>query len=105
MGKNNRNSFYLRDFRNNYRFRPDVNPPRQQFAGYVNFIFNRNLPEFLNLEKATFKTSISSLIRSSTLPGVQFRTQKKNAYNKPRIVQTGVDFNAIDIAKWGIPCK
>jgi len=97
LGKNNRNSFYLRDFRNNYRFRPDVNPPRQQFAGYVNFIFNRNLPEFLNLEKATFKTSISSLIRSSTLPGVQFRTQKKNAYNKPRIVQTGVDFNAIDI--------
>jgi hypothetical protein len=98
-GKNAKNNFYVRDFRNAYRFRPDVNPPRQKFNGYVNFIVNRQLQEtvFNNLSGASFRTSISSLVRRSTLPQVNLRNEVKNQYNKKRIVTTGVDFQPIDI--------
>lgn len=98
-GKNTKNNFYVRDFRNAYRFRPDVNPPRQKFNGYVNFIVNRQLQEtvFNNLSGASFRTSISSLVRRSTLPQVNLRNEVKNQYNKKRIVTTGVDFQPIDI--------
>ena len=78
-------SYFLRDFKNAYRFRPDVNPPRQQFNGYVNFILNRSL--FNNLiddpsggqggDKA-FGTTISSLVRTAELPSVDFQTEIKN---------------------------
>jgi len=98
-GKNTKNNFYVRDFRNAYRFRPDVNPPRQKFNGYVNFIVNRQLQEtvFNNLSGASFRTSISSLVRRSTLPQVNLRNEVKNQYNKKRIVTTGVDFLPIEI--------
>lgn len=98
-GKNSKNKFYVRDFRNAYRFRPDVNPPRQKFNGYVNFIVNRQLQEtvFNNLAGASFRTSISSLVRRSSLPAANFRTEVKNQYNKKRIVTTGVDFQPIDL--------
>lgn len=96
-GKNTINNFYARDFRNNYRFRPDVNPPRQQFQGYVNFIFNRKVLQLLANENLTFKTSMSSLVRSAQLPAVDYQVVEKNQYNKKRLVTTGVSFNPIDI--------
>lgn len=98
-GKNAKQNFYVRDFRNAYRFRPDVNPPRQRFNGYVNFIVNRQLQEsvFNNLSGASFRTSISSLVRNAELPSANFRTEVKNQYNKKRVVTTGVDYNPINI--------
>lgn len=87
--------FYARDFRNTYRFRPDVNPPRLNFEGYVNFVFNRSVLQFLANNNLTFKTSLSSLVRSATLPGVTFRNDTKNQYNKKKIVQTGIDFTPV----------
>ena len=81
-GKNTVDNFYARDFRNNYRFRPEVNPPRQQFQGYVNFIFNRNVLQLLGNENLTFKTSMSSLVRTAQLPAVEFRMVEKNNFNK-----------------------
>ena len=97
LGKNTKSKFYARDFRNNYRFRPDVNPPRIKFEGYVNFVFNRDLASFLDMENHTFKTSISSLVRSATLPGVTFKNIVKNQYNKKKIVSTGLDYSPVDI--------
>lgn len=97
LGKNTKSKFYARDFRNNYRFRPDVNPPRIKFEGYVNFVFNRDLASFLDMESHTFKTSISSLVRSATLPGVTFKNIVKNQYNKKKIVSTGLDYSPVDI--------
>jgi len=96
-GKNTINNFYARDFRNNYRFRPDVNPPRQQFQGYVNFIFNREVLQLLGNENLSFKTSMSSLVRSAQLPAVDFNLVEKNQYNKKRVVTTGASYNPIDI--------
>lgn len=96
-GKNTINNFYARDFRNNYRFRPDVNPPRQQFQGYVNFIFNREILQLLGNENLTFKTSMSSLVRSAQLPSVDFNLVEKNQYNKKRFVTRGVTYNPIDV--------
>lgn len=97
LGKNAKSKFYARDFRNNYRFRPDVNPPRIKFEGYVNFVFNRDLAEFLEMENNTYKTNISSLVRRATLPTVNFRNVTKNQYNKKRIVSTGVEFAPVEI--------
>jgi hypothetical protein len=97
LGKNTKSKFYARDFRNNYRFRPDVNPPRIKFEGYVNFVFNRDLASFLDMENHTFKTNISSLVRSATLPGVTFKNIVKNQYNKKKIVSTGLDYSPVDI--------
>jgi len=97
LGKNAKSKFYARDFRNNYRFRPDVNPPRIKFEGYVNFVFNRDLSSFLGLENNTYKTNITSLVRRAQLPSVNFKNTVKNQYNKKRIVTTGVEFPPIDI--------
>ena len=97
LGKNAKSKFYARDFRNNYRFRPDVNPPRIKFEGYVNFVFNRDLASFLGMENNTYKTNISSLVRRATLPTVNFKNVTKNQYNKKRIVSTGVEFAPVEI--------
>jgi len=96
VGPHSNDKFYARDFRNGYRFRPDVNPPRQKFQGYVNFIFNRSVLQFLANNNLTFKTSLSSLIRRATLPGVDFRTEIKNQFNKKRVVTTGLDFKPVE---------
>lgn len=98
LGKNTKSKFYARDFRNNYRFRPDVNPPRVKFEGYVNFVFNRNLASFLDINNATYKTNITSLVRRATLPQVTFKNQVRNQYNKRRIVTSGVEYAPVDIA-------
>tara|TARA_R110000772_G_scaffold92421_8_gene189225 strand:- start:1114 stop:2265 length:1152 start_codon:yes stop_codon:yes gene_type:complete len=97
LGKNAKSKFYARDFRNNYRFRPDVNPPRIKFEGYVNFVFNRDLASFLGMENNTYKTNISSLVRRAQLPTVNFKNVTKNQYNKKRIVSTGVEFAPVEI--------
>ncbi len=97
LGKNSKSKFYARDFRNNYRFRPDVNPPRVKFEGYVNFVFNRDLASFLDLNQSTYKTNITSLVRRATLPQVNFKNQVRNQYNKRRIVTTGVEYNPVDV--------
>lgn len=98
LGKNAKNKFYARDFRNNYRFRPDVNPPRVKFEGYVNFVFNRNLASFLDMENHTYKTNITSLVRRANLPQVTFRNQVRNQYNKKRIVTTGVEYAPVSVS-------
>lgn len=98
LGKNAKDRFYARDFRNNYRFRPDVNPPRIKFEGYVNFVFNRDLASFLGMENNTYKTNITSLVRRATLPSVSFKNLTKNQYNKKKIISTGVEYAPIDIA-------
>ena len=91
-------SFYARDFRNNYHLRPDNNPPRQKFQGYVNFILNRELFETLyGIDNLGFRTQISSLVRKATLPDIQFKTETKNAYNRKKIVNTGLEFSPVTL--------
>ena len=72
--------FLLRDFRNAARLAPGVNPPRQKFEGYVNFILNRELYSALygDVAQNEFRTQISSLIRTADLPSVVFQTETKN---------------------------
>jgi hypothetical protein len=92
VGPHSNPRFYARDFRNAYRFRPDVSPPRQKFQGYVNFVYNRDVLQFLANNNMTFKTSMSSLVRTATLPSMEFNTEIKNQYNKKKIVNSGVTF-------------
>lgn len=91
--------FLLRDFRNAARLTPGVNPPRQKFEGYVNFILNRELYATLYGDQSSneFRTQISSLVRTADLPSVVFQTETKNAFNKKRIVNTGVTYNPVSM--------
>lgn len=96
--------FYMRDFKNAYKFRPDVNPVRQKFQGYVNFIFNRESPLFRELYadpsdgSKEFRTTISSLVRTADLPGVNFQTEIKNSYNRKKIVNLGVEYTPVNMS-------
>ena len=92
-------NFRLRDYRNASHLRPDVNPPRQQFQGYVNFILNRDLFSYLFADNGTtqFRTQISSLVRTADLPSVNFKTETKNAYNAKKIVNTGVEYQPVNM--------
>jgi len=89
--------FYVRDFKNAYKFRPDVNPARQKFQGYVNFIFNRELYESLYGNSGDFRATISSMVRTADLPGVTFNVETKNAYNRKKLIQTGVQYDPVNI--------
>lgn len=101
LGSGSGRNFYLRDFRNAYKFRPDVNPVRQKFQGYVNFIFNRDLYETLYADPSDgskeFRTTISSLVRTAELPGVNFNTETFNQYNRKKIVNTGVEYTPVSM--------
>jgi len=94
LGSGKKN-FYVRDFRNAYHLRPDASPPRQKFEGYVNFIINRSL--FPADQTTQFRNQISSLVRTASLPGVDFKTEVKNRYNSKKIIQTGVEYKPVSI--------
>lgn len=88
----------MRDFRNGLRYRPDVNPVRQAFQGYVNFIFNRSLfGSLFGEDDNGFRSTISSLVVNAELPSANFKTETLNEYNRKRIVNTGVEYNPVNI--------
>lgn len=90
--------FYARDFRNAYQFRPDVNPPRQQFQGYVSFVLNRDLyEEFFKEQGQAFRLQIGSLVRKADLPSMEFKTDTKNQYNRKKIVNITTEFSPVNI--------
>lgn len=100
FGPGSGNGFYTRDFRNAYGFRPDQNPPRQKFQGYVSFVVNRELygNSFYGSDlNSEFRLRLGSLVRSATLPEVEFKTETKNSYNRKRIINTGVEYQPVDI--------
>jgi hypothetical protein len=100
FGPGGGNGFYTRDFRNAYGFRPDQNPPRQKFQGYVSFVVNRELygnKFYGNDINSEFRLRLGSLVRSATLPEVEFKTETKNSYNRKRIINTGVEYQPVDI--------
>lgn len=100
FGPGGGNSFYARDFRNAYGFRPDQNPPRQKFQGYVSFVVNRLLygdSLYGDMNNSNFRLRLSSLVRTATLPEVEFKTETRNAYNRKRIINTGVEYQPVDI--------
>lgn len=99
LGGGTEQKFLVRDFRNAARLAPGVNPPRQKFQGYVNFILNRELYFQLygDREQNEFRTQISSLVRTADLPSVVFQTETKNAFNKKKIVNTGVTYNPVSM--------
>jgi len=88
--------FFLKDFRNAEHYKPDIAPPRQKFQGYVNFIINRRLIAQME-DTSTFRTRISSLVRSATLPEINFVTEMKNSFNRKKIIQTGVEHSPVSV--------
>lgn len=89
--------FYVQDFHNAYRFRPHVNPVRQKFQGYVNFVLNREFWGTLygDADQNEFRTTISSLVKTADLPSVNFQTEVKNSFNRKRIKLTGREYNPV----------
>lgn len=90
-------NFFFRDFRNAYHYRPDQDPPRQQFNGYVNFILNRDLYAqlFADITDSELRTRLSSQVRTADMPTVEYETQTLNQYNRKKIVNTGVKYNPV----------
>lgn len=90
--------FYFRDHRNANRFRPNVTPPRLNFNGFVEFGFS---PEVAGLgivnDSKVFREQISSLLQTATLPSASYNTVVKNQYNIRRIINTGVEYNPVEI--------
>lgn len=91
--------FYFRDHKNANRFKPNITPPRLNFAGFVEFVFSPEVQFLGDIDSSgAYREQISSLIQTATLPSVSFNTQIKNQYNKKRIVNTGVDYAPIDLS-------
>lgn len=93
--------FFVQDFHNAYRFRPHVNPVRQKFQGYVNFILNREFWGTLYgkpVEKNEFRTTISSLVKTADLPSVNFQTEVKNSFNRKNIKLVGREYNPVNMS-------
>lgn len=97
-GAGNR-KFFLKDFRNAEHYKPNIAPPRQKFQGYVNFIINRRLIANMAGDKDTssFRTRISSLVRTASLPEVNFQTEIKNSFNRKKVIQTGIEHSPVSI--------
>lgn len=92
--------FFVQDFHNAYRFRPHVNPVRQKFQGYVNFVLNREFFGTLYGEpesKNEFRTTISSLVKTADLPSVNFQTEIKNSFNRKNIKLVGREYNPVNM--------
>jgi hypothetical protein len=89
-------SVYMRDWRNANRFKPNFTPPRLNFNGFVDFVFNPEISAQLGAGLA-FRTQISSLVQTASLPQVTFNTDVKNQYNIRRVVQTGINFSPVTI--------
>lgn len=90
-------SVYMRDWRNTNRFKPNFTPPRLTFNGFVDFVFNPEIAAQLGAG-VSFRTQISSLVQTASLPAITFNTDIKNQYNIKRIVQTGVNFTPVNIS-------
>ncbi len=88
--------FFLKDFRNAEHYKPDIAPPRQKFQGYVNFIINRRLIGMLP-GTSEFRTRISSLVRTASLPELTFQTEIKNSFNRKKVLQTGVEYSPVSM--------
>ena len=100
FGRGGARKFYMRDFKNAGRFKPGVDPVRHKFQGYVNFILNRDLFATLYGDPSgtnEFRTTISSLVRTAQMPGVQFQTETLNEYNRKKIVNTGVEYDPVSM--------
>lgn len=100
FGQGNNRKFYMRDFKNAERFKPGIDPVRFAFQGYVNFILNRDLFNSIYGTKDgedNFRTTISSLVSTATMPGVQFQTETLNQYNRKKIVNTGVSYDPVSM--------
>ena len=92
----NHDAYYFRDFRNAYQYRPDIAPPRQKFQGYVNFVLNRKLINSFD-DSTTFRTRISSLVKTASLPSVDFKTETKNVFNRKKVINTGVEYSPVSV--------
>ena len=91
--------FYWRDFRNAYHYNPSQDPPRQQFAGYVSFVLDRDLfgTFFDEANNDELRVRMSSLVRTADFPQIEFKTQTLNEYNRKKIVNTGVEYQPVTI--------
>jgi len=89
-------SLYFRDWQNANRLKPNYTPPRQNFNGFVEFVFNPDIEPLIS-DGVAFRTQISSLVQNAKLPEVRFNTAVKNQYNMKRVVQTGVEYSPVDI--------
>lgn len=87
---------YYGEYNNALRYKPSVNPARQQFAGIVNFYFNPAIAGLVTT--ADTRNGLSSLVKTATLPSFKLKTEVRNQYNKKRVTVSGVEYDPIKIS-------
>lgn len=69
--------------------------PRSKFLFYVTF--NRPNGQGGVTRYGDWTTGVSFLIKSATRPNISFKTETLNQYNKKRVIQTGLEYEPIEI--------
>lgn len=69
--------------------------PRSKFLFTV--IFNRPIGQGGVTRYGDWTTGISFLIKAATRPNITFKTETLNQYNKKRVIQTGIEYEPIEI--------
>jgi len=69
--------------------------PRPKFLFTVNF--NRPIGQGGVTRYGDWTTGVSFLIKSATRPNIAFKTETLNQYNKKRVIQTGIEYEPIEV--------
>ena len=87
---------YYGEYNNALRYKPSINPARQQFSGIVNFYFNPAIAGLVTT--ADTRNGLSSLVKTATMPSFKLKTDIRNQYNKKRVTVSGVEYDPIKIS-------
>ena len=90
----------LGDYQHAARLYTDNNmrlAPKLKYLYHVVFNINPKINTLLNIQQVFDRTEINLLVKGIDLPGYTIKTETLNQYNRKKIVQTGVEYNPINL--------
>jgi hypothetical protein len=71
--------------------------PKLKHLYHVVFNINPRIKSLLGTQNVFDKTEINLLVKSIDLPGYSIKTETVNQYNRKKVVQTGVEYNPVNL--------
>lgn len=71
--------------------------PKLKHLFHVVFNINPAIKSLLDTQNVFDKTEINLLVKSVDLPGYNIKTETLNQYNRKKVVQTGVEYNPVNL--------
>lgn len=90
----------LGDYQHAARLYTDNNmrlAPKLKYLYHVVFNINSKINTLLSTQQVFDRTEINLLVKGIDLPGYNIKTETLNQYNRKKIVQTGVEYNPINL--------